>query len=65
MKFVLASKNPDKLQEMREILDQMGIEVISEAEAGVDVEVEETGSTFEENAVLKAKAVVTLQNLQK
>ena len=57
MKFVLASKNPDKLQEMREILGQLGIEVISEAEAGVDVEVEETGSTFEENAVLKAKAV--------
>ncbi len=57
MKFVLASKNPNKLKEMREILGELGIEVISEAEAGVDVDVEETGSTFEENSVLKARAV--------
>lgn len=57
MKFVLASKNPNKLAEMREILGQLGIEVLSEAEAGVDVKVEETGSSFEENAVLKARAV--------
>lgn len=57
MKFVLASKNPNKLREMREILTGLDIEVISEAEAGVDVEVEETGSTFEENSLLKAKAV--------
>lgn len=63
MKFVLASKNPDKLKEMREIMDQLGIEVVSEAEAGVDVEVEETGSTFEENAVLKAKAVCKASGL--
>ena len=63
MKFVLASKNPDKLKEMREIMDQLGIEVVSEAEAGVDVEVEETGSTFEENAVLKAKAVCRASGL--
>ena len=57
MKFVLASQNPNKLKEMREILSGLGIEIISEAEAGVNVEVEETGTTFEENAVLKAKAV--------
>ena len=63
MKFVLASKNPDKLKEMREIMDQLGIEVVSEAEAGVDVEVEETGSTFEENAALKAKAVCRASGL--
>lgn len=63
MKFVLASKNPDKLKEMREILSELGIEVVSEAEAGLDVEVEETGSTFEENAVLKAKAVCKASGL--
>ena len=39
MKLVLASKNPGKLREMREILQGLGIEVISETEAGVDVEV--------------------------
>lgn len=63
MKFVLASKNPNKLKEMREILNELGIEVISEAEAGVDVNVEETGKTFEENAVLKAKAVCKASGL--
>lgn len=63
MKFVLASKNPNKLKEMREILTGLDIEVISEAEAGVDVEVEETGSTFEENSLLKAKAVCKASGL--
>ena len=57
MKLVLASKNKKKLVEMNEILSHLGIEVCSEAEAGVDVEVEETGSTFEENSFLKANAV--------
>ena len=57
MKLVLASKNKKKLVEMNDILSQLGIEVCSEAEAGVDVEVEETGSTFEENSFLKANAV--------
>ena len=56
MKLVLASKNEKKLREMDEILSSLGIEVISEAQAGVDVEVEETGTTFEENSLLKAKA---------
>lgn len=63
MKFVLASKNPNKLKEMREILTGLDIEVISEAEVGVDVEVEETGSTFEENSLLKAKAVCKASGL--
>ena len=58
MKFVLASKNQKKLVEMNAILSQLGIEVCSEADAGVDVEVEETGSTFEENSLLKARAVM-------
>ena len=58
MKLVLASKNQKKLVEMNEILSHLGIQVCSEAEAGVDVEVEETGSTFEENSLLKARAVM-------
>lgn len=56
-KFVLATNNPKKLEEMRAILSGLGVEVVSPAEAGVDIEVEETGSTFAENAMLKAKAV--------
>ena len=58
MKLVLASKNEKKLREMDEILSSLGMEVISEAQAGVDVEVEETGTTFEENSLLKARAVM-------
>ena len=57
-KLVLASKNPKKLVEMNDILSHLGVEVCCEAEAGVDVEVEETGTTFEENSLLKARAVM-------
>ena len=63
MKFVLASKNKKKLVEMNAILSQLGIEVCSEADAGVDVEVEETGTTFEENSLLKARAVMEASGL--
>ncbi len=58
MKLVLASKNKKKLAELNDILSRLGVQVCSEAEAGVDVEVEETGTTFEENSLLKAKAVM-------
>lgn len=54
MKLILASNNKKKLKELREILSGFGIEVLSQSEAGIDLEVEETGSTFAENAFLKA-----------
>ena len=63
MKLVLASKNPKKLKEMNEILSGMGVEVCSQADAGVDVDVEETGTTFEENSRLKAQAVMEASGL--
>lgn len=63
MKFVLASKNPHKIAEMNDILSALGIEVISAADAGVDLEVEETGSTFAENAALKAQAICNASGL--
>lgn len=63
MKLVLASKNQKKLEEMQGILSYLGIEVLSEAQAGVDVDVEETGTTFEENARLKATAVMEASGL--
>ena len=63
MKMVLASKNPKKLEEMEVILSQLGIEVVLESDVGVDVEVEETGTTFEENAALKAFAVMEAAGL--
>lgn len=55
MKLILASNNNKKLSELREILSGMGIDVMSQREAGLELEVEETGSTFAENALLKAK----------
>ena len=58
MKLVLASQNQKKIKEMNEILAQLGIEVCSQAEAGVNLDVEETGTTFEENSLLKAHAVM-------
>ena len=53
-KFVLATHNPKKLEELRDILSGLGVEVVSPAGVGVDIEVEETGTTFAENAMLKA-----------
>ena len=58
MKFVLASQNPHKLKEMSDILSAQGVEIVLESELGLSVEVEETGETFAENAMLKAKAVM-------
>ena len=63
MKFVLATHNPGKIQEMQAILSQLGVEVVSPAEQGVDVDVEETGETFAENAMLKAKAICAAAGL--
>lgn len=63
MKLVLASKNEKKLKEMNEILSGMEVEVCLQRNAGVDVDVEETGTTFEENSLLKAKAVMEASGL--
>ncbi len=57
MQIILASNNKNKLREVRQILEPLGYEVVSQSEAGIDIDVDETGSTFEENAFLKANAV--------
>lgn len=57
MKMILASNNLKKLKELKAILSDMGVELLSQREAGCDFEVEETGTTFAENAYIKAKAV--------
>ena len=56
--LILASNNKKKMEELRTILADTGAKIISQSEAGCDFEVEETGETFEENAFLKAQAVV-------
>lgn len=63
MRFVLASNNNDKLTEMRAILSEFGLDVISQREAGVRHDVDETGVTFYENAFLKAKAAVAVTGM--
>ena len=57
MKLVLASHNKHKAEEIRKILGE-GFSVITQDEAGFSEEVEETGKTFEENAILKAETVM-------
>ena len=63
MKFVLATHNPGKLREMADILSHLGVEVVSPADVGITVDVEETGTTFAENAMLKAKAICAAAGL--
>ena len=58
MKLVLASRNEHKLSEMRSILSGFGLEVVSQADVGFDLDVEETGTTFEENSEIKARALL-------
>ena len=56
-KLIFATGNQGKLKEIREIMADLDVEVLSMKEAGVQTEIEETGTTFEENAVIKARAV--------
>ena len=63
MKVVLASKNTQKLVEIRQITDKFGFELVLQSQLGVDIDVEETGTTFEENSLLKAKAVMEATGL--
>ena len=56
MKLVIASNNKGKIREYRELLEPLGYEVMSQSEAGLTLEVEETGTTFAENSALKARA---------
>lgn len=63
MKFVLASQNQHKLAEMRAILSAHGVEVALQGDLGLHVDVEETGTTFAENALLKARAVMEASGL--
>lgn len=63
MKFVLASQNTHKLVEMQAILSAHGVEVVLQSDMGLHVDVEETGTTFAENAMLKARAVMEASGL--
>ena len=63
MKVVLASKNRHKLEEISQITRKFNMELVLQSELGVDIDVEETGTTFEENSFLKAEAVMKATGL--
>ena len=63
MKIVLASKNPHKLVEISKITEKFGFQLVLQSELGVDIDVEETGTTFEENSYQKAYAVMKATGL--
>lgn len=60
MKIVAATTNQGKIREFREVLGEIGCEIVSMQDEGLDLEIEETGSTYRENALIKARAVALL-----
>lgn len=56
-KLIVASNNSNKIREIKEILKGIPVEILSLKEAGIDIDIEETGTTFLENAYLKAKGI--------
>lgn len=63
MKFVLATHNKKKLAEMQAILQELGVEIVLQSDLGLALEPEENGETFEQNARIKAQAVMQASGL--
>ena len=57
MKLIIASKNKGKIREYKDIFEPLGFQVYGQDEANIHLDVEETGTTFEQNAALKARAI--------
>ena len=60
MKIIAATSNPGKVKEIKKIFSGPELEIVSMKEAGIDIEVEENGTSFEENALIKARAISEL-----
>lgn len=60
MRIIFATGNEGKMREIRMIMGDLGLEILSMKEAGIFAEIEENGSTFEENALLKANGIAAL-----
>ena len=63
MRVVLASKNRHKLEEISKITEKFDMELVLQSDLGVDIDVEENGTTFEENSFIKAEAVMKATGL--
>jgi XTP/dITP diphosphohydrolase len=59
-KIIFATHNEGKMDEIRQILEDLDVELLSLKDAGIDLDIEENGDTFEENAIIKAKAIMEL-----
>lgn len=60
MRIIFATGNEDKMREIRMIMADLGLEILSMKEAGISADIEENGTTFEENALIKAKGIAAL-----
>lgn len=59
-KIIFATSNEGKMKEIKAILSDLDMDILSMKEAGIDIDIVEDGSTFEENAIIKAKAIMEL-----
>ena len=59
-RMIFATGNENKMKEIREILGALPLEILSMKEAGVSADIVEDGKTFEENALIKARAICKL-----
>ena len=64
MKIIFATGNQNKMKEIRMILQDLGMEILSMKEAGISVDIEENGVTFEENALIKASAIAEIPEVK-
>lgn len=62
MNIIAATKNKGKIREIEEIFGELGINVISQDEAGITIDAEESGNSFKENALIKARAAAMFTN---
>ena len=62
-KIIFATGNRDKIREINEIMEDLDVEVVSMKDAGISIEIEENGSTYEENALIKARAVAAFTRI--
>lgn len=56
-KIIFATSNSGKMREIREIMQDLGVEILSMKEAGIEADIVEDGKTFEENALIKARTI--------
>jgi XTP/dITP diphosphohydrolase len=59
-KIIVATGNEGKMREIRMIMKDLDVELVSLKDAGIEVDIEENGTTFEENAIIKAKAIMEM-----